>query len=245
MAKQVEVQNRFRIFAEVEAVELGPRLVQFAEMGLQGIGHELITDVISFKGNGPRKAHDSTGDQFAAAWVAEHPTFRALELVNYFRDGERTAGSAYTALRNMVAQDIVVKVAPGMYRRADVRELEAPKESQRGKHGHIRHEVTNWDFIRNAMKHRKRITAAELRTLFKEDGRNEASITPILTKMRAAKQLKDVGPGEYEILKPPSGKTPDEKKKDKDRLRQQAKRDAAKAARLNGATPTATETTNG
>jgi hypothetical protein len=243
MAKQVETRNRFRIYAEVESEELGPRLVQLASLGLQNIGHDLITDVITFKGNGERKAHDTTGDVFAAAWVAEHPTFRALELVQHFRDAERTPGSAYTALRNMVAQDIVVKTAPGMYRRADVRELEAPKEkpSQRGKHSKPKHEVTNLDFLRSAMKGRKRITSAELRTLFEEDGRNALSITPIIAKMRAAKQINVISPGVYEMKKPP-GKDPT---KEKDRLRKQAERDAAKAARLNGATPSTTETTHG
>jgi hypothetical protein len=162
--------------------------------------------------------------------------------VQHFRDAERTAGSAYTALRNLAAQDIVVKTAPGMYRRADVRELEAPKESQRGKHGKTRKGITNIEFILGAMKGRKRITSAELRALFKKDGRNEVSITPILTKLRAAKQIRDIEPGVYEMLKKPPGNDP---AKEKDRLRKQAERDAAKAARLNGATPSTSETTHG
>lgn len=240
MAKQVETRNRFRIFAEVEAEELGPRLIQLEQMGLQNIGHELVTDVITFRNNPDRKVHETTGDEFAREWLKEHPTFRVIELVNHFRAEDRTPGSAYTAVRNLITTKELIKTAPGSYRRADVKTLAAPKheaaDKKRPANPVYRYDVGNRDLVIKAMKGRKQITTIELAKLFTDENRNPKSVSPIVTKLVQAKQLQNISPGVYKILPTPA--------KEKDRLRKQAEREAAKAARLNGATQS-TETTHG
>lgn len=246
MAKQpIEIRDRFKITADVESTALGPLLAQLARIGLENIGYELITDVVRFNRNGPRIAHETTGDEYAREWVADHPTFRAIDLVKHFADSGRSDGSAYTAIRNLVASDEIVKTSLGHYRRADVKALAPPAvaaktkpaEPEKRTRGQVpRYDVPNLDLIMKFIKPRKRVTVQEAGAFLVKEGRNKKSASPIISQLATAGMLKQIEPGVYEVVKGASfGDSP----KQKDRVRKQAERAAKKAAKkaasLNGA----------
>src|SRR5882724_5600604 len=65
MAKTpVATVERFRIHAETSMEQMGHVLAELTRMGLQNVGYELITDIVTFKNNGPRQTFDSTGPDF-------------------------------------------------------------------------------------------------------------------------------------------------------------------------------------
>lgn len=248
MAKQpIETRDRFRITADVESTALGPLLAQLARIGLQNIGYELITDIVRFGTNGPRVVHETTGDEYAREWLVEHPTFRANELIQHFETNNRTAGSAYTAIRNLVNSRELVKVSPGNYARSDIRAIAPPKAAEKVKpeaveetkpnRGQVpKYDVPNLDLIMKFIRPRKRVTVAEAGAFLAKEGRNKKSASPIISKLATAKVLKQLEPGVYEVVK---GATGGVDPKEKDRLRKQAERAAAKEAKnntsLNGA----------
>lgn len=205
MAKQVEIHDRFKITAEVESESLGPLLAQLARMGLQNLHYELITDVVTFRRNGAT-THDVSGAEEARQWLTDHPAFAISQLVEHFKATGRTGASARQAIRTLVDKGSLTRLEKGHYRRV-VMAMTQPQDG--------------------AVPPKKKQT--ELRKLFTEDGRNEKSASPIVHKMNIEKLIKATGTdGEYEVLKRPVSI------KEKDRLRAQARRDAAKAAKLNG-----------
>lgn len=242
MAKQPEMRDRFRIFAETSSEAMGPLLAQLTRMGLENIGYELVTDVRRFAGNGERKVHETTSEEFAVAWLKDHPTFQAKELAHHFRDSGRVQGTAYSALRELTYSGVIKKLSPGNYQRADVKAIPPPKTA-RGKMPP--HEITNDALILKMIKRRKRITVVEAGAMLDEEGRNRKSASPIISRYAKAGLLKQVEPGVYDVVQSKLGKfgtkdaPGDVKKKEKDRLRAQARRDAAKAAKLNGQGDTA------
>lgn len=196
MAKQPETIDRYRIFAETSIEQMGFVLAALTKMGLEKVGYELITDVVNFK---EKKVHDVKSEDFAKVFLEENPTFRAIDLVNYFRAAGRTPGAAYTVIRNLVDTKVLRKIGPANYQRADVKALAPP--SMRGKHGKTAtYDMPNKDLITKFIKGRKKVTMRELRDLFVKEGRNEKSISPILTVMTKAKAIKVVASGQYEVL---------------------------------------------
>jgi hypothetical protein len=240
MAKQpIEIRDRFRITAEVESQELGPLLAQLARIGLQNIGYELITDVVRFNKNGPLIVHETTGDECAREWLVEHPTFRAIDLVRHFTDSGRSAGSAYSTIKSLGAAGEIVKTSPGHYRRADVKAIAPPAaaEGPRKRRGQVpKYDIPNLDLIMKFLRPRKRVTVQDVCAFLESQGRNKKSASPIVSKLAAAKVLKHIEPGVYEVVK---GASLGDGPKMKDRLRKQTERAAAKAAKnaanLNGA----------
>ena len=69
--------------------------------------------------------------------------------------------------------------------------------------------MKNKDLIADAIKGRKQFTMADFKAVFASEGRNEKSISPILTGMLKAKQIKVVSPGNYMVLA--KGTTPAKK----------------------------------
>lgn len=252
MAKQPVAQDRFRIFAETSSAEMGPLLAQLTRMGLENIGYELITDVRTFGRNGPRQVNEITGDAFAAEWVKDHASFKALDLIQHFRDHGRTSGSGYTALKNLVAADTLRKLGPGQYQRADVKALPAPQATAtaRGQRGPYA-ETSNKDLIFKAIRSRAKVTLQQMKQLLEDNGRNPHSASPLMTKLAQAKMIKLIVPGEYQVLEkakkavaPKKLTSPaDAAKKEKDRLRQKAKRERERAARLSP--PSSSENAHG
>lgn len=242
MPKQIETRDRFKIMAEVESEALGPLLAQLARMGLQNMGYELITDVVTFKG---RAKHDVSNVDTARAWVVDHPAFSASQLVEHFAAMGRSAVVARSALQSLHLTGEVSRLEKGHYRRVDKQLAPPAAETSPDQQGRKRtrvdgprvvRDINNWDFIAGLLKSRKQITMLAIREAFTEDGRNPHSASPIVSSFCKQKLMKALGDGAYEVLKVAKSKpiTPADKK-EKDRLRAQARRDREKAARLNGA----------
>lgn len=203
MPKEVETRDRFRIFAETSSEAMGPLLAQLTRMGLENIGYELITDVATFKDR-KRVVHDVNARDFASQWIETHPTFTMKELQAYFKANDRAATTANYAVGQMVDDKIVVRLGVGNYRRADVQALAGPKSE-----GNVRtrvrgavpkYDVPNFDVILKMMRNRKTITVASARELLIQEGRNGKSASPIISRMSSSGLLKQLAPGEYEVL---------------------------------------------
>jgi hypothetical protein len=198
---------------------MGPLLAQLTRMGLQNIGFELITDVRSFRQN-ERAKHELSAEAALGEYVNEHPTFQINDAVKHFEAKGRTAGAIYTAARVLIEKGALKKLSPGNYARADVKALAAPKSDKTATDAPKRFEITGADAIWRFVKNRKSFTTKQLRALFKEQGRNEASVSPILNDMLNEKRIKHTGEpmsGEYLVLKKatkakPSAKKPPAKK---------------------------------
>lgn len=202
MAKPPVTRDRFRIICEADVVEMGALLAQLTRMGLQNIGFELITDVRSFRQN-ERAKHETSAEEALTEYVNEHPTFQVNEAIKHFEALGRTAGAIYTAARLLVEKGTLKKLSPGNYQRADVKALAAPKP-KKAQEAPKRFEITGADAIWRFVKTRKSFTTKQLRALFKDQGRNEASVSPILHEMLNEKRIKHTGEpnsGEYLVLK--------------------------------------------
>lgn len=203
MAKQPPVE-RFKLSCEVETINLGPTLAALTKMGLTNLGFELITDVRAFAKN----THpEIRGAIFLAEWIKEHPTFKSKEAVNAFKaDGRGDGHSAYGAITNLVDNGILKKIGEGMYSRADVKHLAAPKKKLKAKPSQSvnKYTISNGDFIvRIARRNHGRINTTSLRKVFEADGRMSSSISPTINALLNAKKLKRagvVGGGEYLLV---------------------------------------------
>src|SRR6266850_6612103 len=118
MAKAPATVDRFRIHAETSKEHMGHVLAELTKMGLLNIGYELVTDVLTFRSkSGPRKVHEVTGISFARAFVQENASFTAIQLANYFKQHDRNASSAYTAIRDMLKDGEIKRLSVGNYQR--------------------------------------------------------------------------------------------------------------------------------
>lgn len=186
--------TRVRIFAETSVPFMGPLLVQLAKLGLENIGYEFIADVRTFnKRLGEQK--EVKAIDFAAEWIKEHATFKAIELVRHFKADNRPPSSAYSVLRDLVSTGVLNKLALGNYQRADVKAIAAPADSYK------RHDVSNRDLIWRHIKNRKKFTSNDIAVLFRAHKRPESSGTSVIAKMCHEKILKRIGEGAYAVLK--------------------------------------------
>src|SRR5882672_8716363 len=107
MAKAPATEERFRIHAEASKDNMGHILAELTKLGLANIGYELVTDIVTFRKNGPRKLHEVTGNDFARAFIKENASFAAIELVNHFKANDRTNVSAYKAIRYLLDEKLI------------------------------------------------------------------------------------------------------------------------------------------
>jgi hypothetical protein len=199
MPKQPEITELCRIHADTTLDQMGHVLAALARMGLANVGYELVTEVATFK---KKQTHEIKAEDFAAAWIKDHPTFKATELVNHFDASGRTSGAAYTALRKLVDRRTLKQLGSGNYQHADIKAIEGPK-----KHG-ADAGLTNRDFIWKVIGRRKSFMASELTQAFKEAGRQPSSMTSVLAKLVGSKELKLLGGGQYAVLGRKSEPTP-------------------------------------
>jgi len=230
--KEPETIDRYRIFAETSMEQMGFVLAALTKMGLGNISYELITDVNRFKTK-ERTVHEVSAEDFAAEFVKENPRFVSRTMVEHFRAAGREAGSAYYAVKKLTDANVIRKGASGEFVRVEALPAPAMVAKTRPANPVHRFDVRNKDIIADAIKGRKQFTMAELRAVFASEGRNEKSISPILTGMVAAKRIKIVSPGHYIVLakdakKPTTPMKAKDARHEKDRLRKQAERDAAK-----------------
>jgi hypothetical protein len=190
-------EERFRIHAESSKDEMGHILAELTKLGLQNIGYELITDVITFRKNGARKVYDVTGTEFARAFLKENASFAAIQLVNHFKANDRTNGLAYKAIRDLVGTGELKKLGPGNYQRAGVKALPAPKYKRPAPHVGPRQEVGNKEIVLSLIKGRAKFTVKDLQNQFSKKGRNPKSVSPIITKLAQAGIIRMLEPGTY------------------------------------------------
>jgi hypothetical protein len=224
--KPTEVDH-FLIHCEALAPDVGPIIAALTRMGVQNIGYELKTDILTFAGN---RSHATKAEDYLAAWISDHPTFKAIDAVNHFRADQRTPGACYSALRGLVDKGALKKLSSGNYARSDVHALESPKARAAAKP--VEHERTGREEIERFIRNRKSFTLMQLRELFRNQNRNEGSVSPILDKLLGTKAIKRVGAagsGEYAPVKRSAAKKPKPKKP------------AARLAHLNGSAQMAEE----
>jgi hypothetical protein len=182
----------------VSKEKLGDLLAMLAKEGFDA-RPELVTDIPAFA---QRTNHDIKSEDFLAAWVKDHPTFRAKQAVKAFREDGRTNGAAYTALRVMSENGTLKKLGDGNYARADVKHLSAPKKAAKVvPKTKKQYDITNGEFIlRYGRRHHGRFNIVGVKETFAKDERNVASVHPTLSDLVSAKRIKKVGDGQYILL---------------------------------------------
>jgi hypothetical protein len=189
MPKQLETVDRIQIIAEAPSLEVvGAGLAALTKLGFENVGYKLVTDVLAYKN---KRAHEVSVTDFAAAFVQAHPRFKPPELAAHFRAAGRSAGGAYYAIDKLTKTNVIRKNGDEFVR---VEALPAPEKKAKAPRG-----VPNKELIAKAIKGRKQITLKELREVFVAEGRNEKSISPILSVMTKNKRLKQTGPGLYAV----------------------------------------------
>jgi hypothetical protein len=195
--------QRFRISCEVDVGNLGPVMVALAHVeGLTVTGSELITDVPKYKANTGYSTHHIKSEPYLEAWVADHPTFRAIEAVNHFKADGRTAGACYTALRVMSSDGRLKKLGEGMYSLPGVKALPAPKgkKTRVDKKPKKQKDVPAVEFaLRTMRRTHGRMSSLTLKKHFENDGRAPTGVGPVLNRLLDEKRIKRVGEGLYEI----------------------------------------------
>jgi hypothetical protein len=199
MAKPPETTNRMKFGFEVDDLtQVGAFITQLTLMGAQRLTYEVITDIVTYKGN----RNGTTAADFLSQWLKEHPTFTQKEVVQYFKDSGRTPAASYYGLRQLLDKRIVKKLDDnGNYTRADVRHIEPPKKASKSVG---RYEVSNSEFIlRYARRNHGRFNIAKLREVFEADGRNPSAVSPSnhdLLEKKLIKRIGDAGSGQYVLL---------------------------------------------
>lgn len=200
MPKQPETVDRFRIIAEVDAVELGPLFAQLAKMGLQNIGYELITDVVRFRSN-PTKTAGNANDALMAKFLETHPTFRATDLkLAMIASGQTSVQSStvHGICQRFVHRGILEALGEGNYKRTDVAAIAAPPQETRGprpKPGE-----RGIDLTRAFMVGKKFFNTTQLKNHFQENGKRPDSSHQCVFELVQRKELKNVGKGMYEVI---------------------------------------------
>jgi len=183
---KLPVIERFRITCETSAADMGPLIAQLTRMGLTNVSFELVNEAQRYARN--VKPDGVNGEDYARAWVKDHPTFRAIELVEHFRQNGRSDGVAYTSIRLLVEGKVIRKVGPGNYARTDVKQLAKPKK--------VSHGAT---VLRYAAKHPS-FSSIEIKKHFDKIGRPRDSVSTTLFDLTKQKKIKQLGAGAYRLI---------------------------------------------
>jgi hypothetical protein len=139
-----------------------------------------------------------------AEWIKEHPTFKAIEAVQYFEEQGRTKGSTYPALGVLVEKGILKKLGPGDYARADVKHLAAPKKKRVAKGPLKTFDKRGEDVVLSyARRNHGRFNTPKLVELFTREGRAKNSVyasIDALMKQKLVKRVGEKGDGQYVLL---------------------------------------------
>jgi hypothetical protein len=245
MAKEPEIVELCRIHADTTLDQMGHVFAALSRLGLTNIGYELITEVSTFK---QKQSHDVKAEDFAKEWLKEHPTFKVGELVKHFEANGRTAGAAYTAVRNLVEKNDLKKLDPGNYQRHDVKAIAAPEKPGTGTHPKTnRFLISGKDAIWRHIKNRKQFKTTELAVLFRAQGRAPHSASPIVHELLKEGRVKRITDGEYAVLRKavsPAKKKETRNQADRDRRAKQ-KAEQQKQTSLNGSDNLTTESSHG
>ena len=214
---------------------LGEAVAALTKIGLTEVNFDLMTDVPAFAS---RTNHTIKAEAFLEQWMADHPTFRAVEAIRAFKADGRTPGAGYTALRVMSADGRLTKLGEGMYSLPGVKQIAAPKKSTakqtekaKPKITRVHHDVDHREFIlRYARQHNGRFSLAKIRDYFEKHNRKSSSVGGAINVLKERKLIKLLGDGEYVLLS-----------------KAMAAKPQPEPAKLNGAEPVTTteETANG
>jgi hypothetical protein len=201
MMAKTETIDRFTISIDVDSDEMGLVVATLNRLPLKNkkIRFDMTTEVRTFNN---KTVHEVKAEEFLAAWVADHPTFKASDAVKHFRDNGRNDGACYGALRMLCEKKILKKLEAGHYARADIKQIAAPKKLERE-----HHEIDHREFIlRYARQHHGRMSTAKLRAHFDLHGRKPTSVGGALNVLLQKKMIKSLGDGEYELRAKPETK---------------------------------------
>jgi hypothetical protein len=131
MAKSAPAESRFRIPVECNAASLGTVMVALAQIDhLTVMGAELITDVVTFKKNKPRKKDpapktrkqnprkefkNNAQDVILAHARRNHGKFGTDGLIGVFKKQGRARNSIYATLDSMLKTKMVQRTGKGTY----------------------------------------------------------------------------------------------------------------------------------
>jgi hypothetical protein len=193
-------EQRFRISCEVGVADLGPAMVDLAQIkGLTVTGNELITDVRTYN-----KRPEIASQDLLAEWIKDHPTFKAREACQYFEDNGRTKGSAYPAMGVLVDKGVLKKLGDGNYARTDVKHIEAPRKTRVAKGPPKIFSRRGEDVILTyAKRNHGRVNTHKLIDLFEEEGRARNSVYACINALlrdKLVKRVGDSGSGQYVLL---------------------------------------------
>lgn len=175
---------------------LGPLMAQLAREGFSDVRNELVTTVRTFARN-TAPIDGINGDQFMRAWLADHPTFRAVEAVRHFEANGRTKGSAYPLLSKLVAEGVLIKNGPGHYSRADVKQIEGPtKKAAATPKLKVRADAA---LLTIARRNHGRFTSALAKKHFAVQGRPPTGVGPTIARLMREKLIRRTGSGSYEL----------------------------------------------
>lgn len=206
MAKLPPVDYYRLTVNRIAVPDLGPLCVLLTKAGYLDFAPELVTEVKSFA---QKTNHETKAADFLKTWIPDHPTFKAKEAVNAFAADGRTAGAAYSGLRDLVVEGVLKKLGEGNYARTDVKSIAGPKKKDKPSNYSKRYEVPHADFIlRLAKRSHGRIARAKLKEAFAKDGRNDTSVGTAIKSLLDTKQIRRVGEGEYELVTKPEKKKP-------------------------------------
>lgn len=204
MVKPPPTIDRIGFYFETSIDDAGKFIALLTKEGVERLKHELITDVITFR-NKPRTSHDTTGEVFLTAWIANNPTFRAREAIAAFKEDGRTAGAGYTALRTLTENKVLKKLGEGQYSRADVKHIAGPKKKAKEAKPVATQEkytIPNHDLVVRLAKRRKegKFTSMQIKEGFAKDGRPTTSVAPAITVCVERKLVQRLGDGEYQLI---------------------------------------------
>lgn len=211
--KQIEMQVRWRVSAEIEQGNLEAVLTTFLSLGITNVGYEMITDIATFRqkkqfAKPPRKMIDE--------YIAAHEEFTVREVLAVLEKEGITYQAIYGYLSELQAGKTLARIAPGRYRRQDTIKLieHHPKPSAKPKtvkpkqdkpprkpRGLAAFGMSGAELIWKKMKHRAgTFTNAELERLFEAAGRSPKSVSPQIKKLLDDKVIARVEEGKYKII---------------------------------------------
>ena len=200
MATKPETSDLIEFRFRCAVSDAGHFIALLTKAGVQQLSHELITEVASFR---QRTNHDMKAEDFLTAWIADHPTFRAKEVIKHFRDDGRTAGSGYTALRMLADNGKLKKLGEGNYARADVKHIAGPKKKsdEKPSANAQKYAVPNHDMVVRLAKRRKegKFTSMQIKEAFAKDGRPTTSVAAAITVCVERSLVTRLGDGEYQL----------------------------------------------
>jgi hypothetical protein len=198
----------FEVTVRCPKEALGELMSDINKRGLTDVNFNLVTAVKTFNRNSASAPTDPSmrSREFLSVWLKDHPTFRALDVVKAFKADGRTAGAAYTVLREGCADGTLKKLGIGDYSRADVKALAAPKKGKKtkgAKKAKAHHEINGAEFaLRTMRRTHGRMSSSTLKKHFESDGRVPTGVGPIINRLLEDKRIKRVGEGLYEIVAP-------------------------------------------